>query len=50
MLQQFWTMIVGGIDIRFVKGEDFENQIIWGVREHSKLPTLIHPRPKININ
>lgn len=48
-INDFSTMIVGGIDIRFVKDEDFENQFIWGLREHGKPPTLIHPRPKIQV-
>jgi hypothetical protein len=48
-INDFSTMIVGGTNIRFVKDEDFENQIIWGFLEHGKPPTLIHPRPKINV-
>ena len=48
-INDFSTMVVGGIDIRFVKDEDFENQFIWGLREQGKPPTLIHPRPKIRV-
>lgn len=45
----FSTAVVGGIDIRFVKDEDLENQIIWGLSQYGKPPTIIYPRPKINV-
>lgn len=48
-INDFSSMVVGGTDIRFIKDKDFENQIIWGLNEHGKPPTLIYPRPKIKI-
>lgn len=41
------SMVVGGLDNRFVKDLDFDNQIIWGLHEGGKPPTLITPRPNI---
>lgn len=41
------SMVVGGLDSRIIKDLDFENQIIWGLHEAGKPPTLIHPRPNI---
>jgi hypothetical protein len=41
------SMVVGGLDSRFVKDLDFDNQIIWGLHERGKPPTLITPRPNI---
>ena len=48
-VNDFSTMVVGGIDIRFVKNLDFENQIIWGLSEFGKPPTLKWPRPTIRV-
>ena len=47
-VDDFSTMVVGGTDIRFVKDEDFDNEIIWGLNEYNKPPTLIYPRPRIS--
>ena len=43
----FSTMRVGGMCVYFIKDNDFEKKIIWGLYEGSKPPTLIHP--KLNI-
>lgn len=43
------TMVFGGSDIRFVKDEDFDNEIIWGLGEMKKPPTLLYPRPSIKV-
>ena len=32
---------------RYVKDNDFENPIMWGLSERHKPPTLIYPRPNI---
>jgi hypothetical protein len=43
----FSSMRIGGIATYWVKDKDFNNSIIWGLREMDKPPTLIKPRPKI---
>jgi hypothetical protein len=43
------TMKPGGISVYFIKNNDFENPIIWGLSESELPPTLIYPRPKIKI-
>lgn len=43
-LNGFSTSVSGGVDIRFIKDE---NEIIWGLSERNKPPTLIYPRPNI---
>ena len=48
-INDFTSMVVGGGDIRFVKDKDFDNEIIWGLSEVGKPPTLIYPRPRIRI-
>ena len=45
----FTTTVSGGVDIRFVKDNDFDNVIIFGLHEHKKPPTLITPRPHIKM-
>jgi hypothetical protein len=42
----FSTMRDGGLAIFYVKDNDFDNPIIWGLHEFGKPPTLIKPRPK----
>ena len=37
----FSTMINGGLDIRYIKGKQ---EVIWGLREYGKPPTLVWPR------
>ena len=44
-LRDFSTMVSGGLDIRYIKDDDFDNQIIYGLSEFRKPPTLIYPRP-----
>ena len=43
----FSSMRVGGLATYWIKEEDFNNPIIWGLRECNKPPTLIRPRPNI---
>lgn len=43
----FLTMKHGGLDIRYVK--EGSPNIIYGLREHGKPPTLISPRPNITV-
>jgi len=43
----FSTMRVGGLATFYIKDDDFDNPIIWGLSEHNKPPTLIFPRPII---
>ena len=43
------TMLVGGIYVIYMKDNNYKNRIIWGLNEAKKPPTLIHPRPKINV-
>jgi len=43
------VLAVGGLDIRFIKDGDFENEIIYGLREFKKPPTLVWPRPSIMV-
>lgn len=38
------------IDNRYVKDEDYKNEIIYGLNERGNPPTLIYPRPRIKIN
>lgn len=45
----FSTMRVGGLCTHWVKDNDFENSIIWGLNEHDKPPTLIYPRPIVTV-
>jgi hypothetical protein len=45
----FSTMRVGGLATHFVKDNNFDNAIIWGLREADKPPTLINHRPKIKL-
>ena len=42
----FSTMVSGGIDVRYIKGD---REIIYGLAEHKKPPTLISPRPRISV-
>lgn len=42
----FSTMRVGGLATFFVKDNDFDNPIIWGLQEAEKPPTLIKPKLK----
>ena len=46
-INDFSSMLVGGIDIYLTKSKDFRNSVIWGLHEKDKPPTLISPRPKI---
>jgi len=46
----FSSMTEGGLAIFYVKDNDFDNPIIWGLHEYKKPPTLIRPRPKIIMN
>lgn len=46
-INDFSTMVVGGLDIRFVKDGDFENPIVWGLNEYNSPPTIVYPRPRI---
>lgn len=43
-INDFSTMQNGGIDIRYIKGD---REIIYGLNEAGRPPTLIYPRPKI---
>lgn len=43
-INDFSTLQNGGLDVRYIK-DDIE--IIWGLHEKDKPPTLINPRPKI---
>jgi hypothetical protein len=43
----FSTMVNGGLAVYYVKNNDFNNPVIWGLHEFNKPPTLISPRPKI---
>lgn len=45
-INDFSTLQNGGIDVRYVK-DDIE--IIWGLHEMNKPPTLISPRPNITV-
>jgi hypothetical protein len=45
----FSTNRVGGLATHFVKDNNFDNAIIWGLREADKPPTLINYRPKIKL-
>ncbi len=40
---------MGKIADYFVKDDNFENVIIWGLHEAGKPPTLIYPRPNITV-
>ena len=42
----FSTMVNGGMDVRFIKGD---KEIVWGLSEYKKPPTLISPRPNIEV-
>ncbi len=42
---EFNTQKRGGTDIRFVKDDDFDNEIIIGLNEVGKPPLIIYPRP-----
>lgn len=42
-INDFSTMRVGGIHTYFIKDNDFNNPIIWGLNEGDKPPTLIKP-------
>lgn len=46
-INDFSSMVVGGLSICFVKDNDFNNGIVWGLREYGKPPTIIYPRPRI---
>jgi len=48
-INDFSSMRVGGLATFFIKDNDFENPIIWGLREANKPPTLINNRPKISL-
>jgi len=37
------SMVSGGLDYRFIKGD---KEVIYGLNEYKKPPTLIRPRPK----
>lgn len=43
-INDYSTMQGGGIDIRYIKDNI---EIIWGLHEFKKPPTLIYPRPRI---
>ena len=45
----FTSMKVGGLDVYYVKENDFNNPIIWGLNEMGKPPTLKFPRPRIDV-
>ena len=45
--RDFSTMRPDGIDYRYVKDLDFENEIVWGLNELGKPPTLKYPRPNV---
>lgn len=45
----FSSMALNGLRISFIKDEDFDNPIIWGLNEHGLPPTLVYPRPKIRV-
>jgi hypothetical protein len=40
---------MGKIADYFIKDNDFQNVIIWGLHEAGKPPTLIYPRPNIKV-
>ena len=44
----FSSMMPGGLDVRYIKDNDFDNEIIFGLHEKYKPPTLVSPRPRIN--
>lgn len=44
-INDYSTMQEGGIDVRYIKNEI---EIIWGLSEFKKPPTLISPRPRIH--
>ncbi len=43
----FSSMMPGGLDVRYIKDNDFDNEIIFGLSEKDKPPTLVYPRPRI---
>ena len=45
-VSKFSTMESGRIDNRWVLNNDFDKEIIFGLHERNKPPTLIYPRPK----
>ena len=45
----FSTMRVGGISTFWIKDNDFQNPIVWGLNNKAKPPTLITPRPDVTI-
>jgi len=45
----FSSVIVGGTAVFYVKDDDFENPIIWGLQEMGKPPTLIKPRFNVSL-
>lgn len=45
-INDFSTMQEGGIDIRYIKDGI---EIVWGLHEFKKPPTLIYPRPNVSI-
>lgn len=45
-LSAFSTSVTGRIDNRWVRENNFDNEIIFGLHEKNKPPTLAYPRPK----
>lgn len=46
-INDYSTMVEGGLDIRYIKDGDKSKQIIFGLHEKGKPATLITPRPNI---
>jgi len=45
---QFSTSVEGALCDFWIKNEDYQNPIVWGLSEKGKPPTLICPRPQIS--
>lgn len=48
-INDYSTMVEGGLDVRYIKDSDETKQIIFGLHEKGKPSTLISPRPKITL-
>jgi len=48
-INDYSTMVEGGLDVRYMKDGDETKQIIFGLNERGKPATLISPRPNITL-
>lgn len=46
-INDYSTMVEGGLAVHYMKNSDETKQIIFGLHEKGKPPTLISPRPNI---